>query len=55
MAVIINPLEHAIEAVPRSLALLQIKVDCDGSIDDITEGTIDGIMDGIRVGRVFPE
>ena len=56
MAVIINPLEHVIEAVPRSLAVLQMKVDCDGSSDDdVTEGIRDGIMDGICIGKVFPE
>ena len=56
MAVIINPLEHVIEAVPCSLAVLQMKVDCDGSSDDdVTEGAGDGIMDGICVGKVFPE
>jgi len=55
MAVIINPLGHTIEAVRCSLALLQKRVDCDGSIDDSTEGGIVGIMDGICVGKVFPE
>jgi hypothetical protein len=56
MAVIINPLEHVIDAVRCSVAVLQTKVDCDGSSDDdVTEGTGDGIMDGICVGRVFPE
>ena len=55
MAVIINPLGHTIEAVRCSLAVLQIKFDCDGSTDDSTEGGIVETMDGICVGRVFPE